>query len=114
VLDINDNTPVFNEIQYSFSVPEGSTLLPASFNVSASDIDLGRMVVYAISLVGMRKAHLCWVSVMQHVYQQHYADNYKPIDPNPSKNNSRMKQDIIVTRFKVYIGYRYLNSNSAQ
>jgi hypothetical protein len=64
----NDHTPVFNEIQYSFSVPEGSTLLPASFNVSASDIDLGRMVVYAISLVGMRKAHLCWVSVMQHVH----------------------------------------------
>ena len=41
VLDINDNTPIFNEDRYMFSVPEGTTQLPDNFNVSASDSDLG-------------------------------------------------------------------------
>lgn len=41
MVDINDNIPIFTEDQYTFSVPEGTTRLPANFNVSASDSDLG-------------------------------------------------------------------------
>lgn len=50
VLDINDNVPIFSEDLYVFSVPENTIQLPAGFNVSATDRDLGSngMIVYTI------------------------------------------------------------------
>lgn len=49
MLDRNDNTPVFREDQYTFSVEENTAQLPG-FNVSAQDIDSGSngIIVYAI------------------------------------------------------------------
>lgn len=50
VLDINDNTPIFSEDQYMFSVAENMNQLPG-FNVSATDMDLGSngLILYTIT-----------------------------------------------------------------
>ena len=39
-MDINDNTPIFSEETYTFTVPENSDQLPG-FTVSANDTDIG-------------------------------------------------------------------------
>lgn len=52
VLDRNDNTPVFGEDQYAFTVNENTDQLPAGFNVSAIDIDIGRNGMVRYNIIG--------------------------------------------------------------
>ena len=41
VLDVNDNTPIFAEPEYSITVTEGEELEQVLLTVSASDADTG-------------------------------------------------------------------------
>nr|ABX90059.1 hedgling [Amphimedon queenslandica] len=50
LLDINDNSPVFNPSSYTTTIPENVNEITALFNVSATDADLGNNSVIRYSL----------------------------------------------------------------
>ena len=52
VLDQNDNSPMFSEAQYNFTVQENTGQLVQAFVVSAGDIDLDRNGVVTYEIVG--------------------------------------------------------------
>ncbi|CAL1530727.1 unnamed protein product [Lymnaea stagnalis] len=52
VININDNTPIFNQISYRTSFPEGNYSGPLNINVNATDRDKGDFGVVRYSLSG--------------------------------------------------------------
>ncbi|XP_024085574.1 cadherin-23-like [Cimex lectularius] len=52
ILDANDNSPIFNQSSYSFTIPENFTVGSMIANITASDIDSGEFGTITYSLRG--------------------------------------------------------------
>ena len=49
--DVNDNEPIFTQVQYTVAIPENAEINTLLTRVSASDEDLGKLGLYIITLV---------------------------------------------------------------